>query len=211
MLKEYIIGLAIGWIGKHLADWWMKNRERLVEKLTTLDNKTMAWLHDKWGFDLPANCDVFDATIRRAVEFVDQYAGSARFWRETIRYLKATPLDKIQADIGGALAGEQKFLEQKINAGLEKLKNLDPNQPIADQIPAELKPVVNYLKEQLATKIATARLSASTDKPVSEVEVRASIRPAATANKINEPVEPVTQDLLKRLIAESQARQEALK
>jgi len=81
-----------------------------------------------------------------------------------------------------------------------------------DDCPPELKQIINQEKEKLAVRVVANRVPiAFPALGKTEDAIQRDIRQAATANKINETEGPITQQDLERLIAESKARQEALR
>lgn len=204
---------------------WRKNKERVLEFGTSLDDGAARILKDKLGLNVPPSIhNIYDYVITQGVLLVDNFMGNESGVKQFMRFL----------------AGKNDG-----SGSLEKLKNelvrMDPLKPLEDQIPDEYKPLYNefksvtvkeFVKGKLETTIpATAaagyggvvELAKKDEEIVRDINRKVAEVKMVKATIIAPPVEPVRlpeppkrdpnlhlSALWEKLAAESAARKQAM-
>ena len=183
-------GFVLGAISRRIAAWWAGERDAIKAGLQHADDA----LEERLGVKLPPGFHAFyDGLVAQAVTFVDGYASSPSFIRTVIRAVinkDTSKWEQLKAFLGSCdWAGN-----------------------IAAQVPEELKPIFNQAKEDLAFTTVKAKLVQvlPESKQPSEQAVRESIQVSVATNKVVDKPKVITNELLERLIKESEARQAKL-
>jgi hypothetical protein len=184
------IGAAVTLGGKKLQAFWEANKTPIQTALESLDER----LEKKIGADLPDSWQTtYHKLVQATVAWVDSYAGSTLFWRQVIRFILSL------SDTG------------KAAALINEIQSLNWTTKLEEQMSPDLKAVVNQIKQEVAEKIVVGQTQ--TAIPV-EVRTNVVMNPRediqVAAKGVKKMDEPVTKELLERLIAESAARQAKL-
>ena len=137
-------------------------------------------LEEKTGWDVPDGFeksfnDTLHNIVLRSVAFAEGYIYNPAFWNKVFRALLSSK------------ATNAKALMQQL---IEWLRTVDWQTAVLDSLPADLRPVVNEVKEAEAAKVATSgvRLYVNAAKASNILPVNASIAPTA------EEMKPLVQD-----------------
>ena len=174
--------VVIAVIAAAIVAWYVAHRATVVTDLTDLDH----WIERKTGLNVP------DAIPQAIVAWLDATAGDKRSTRQTIRQIMTltdpnktkTLLDELQRRV--MELGESWAIE------------LDGATP-------ELKTMVNEGKQILGSRVLTAR---QPEKKAEQIQVAITI--AGSAALADHKSEPITVSDMKRMIVESQERQDRL-
>ena len=196
-ISTWVTGLAMGaavtLIGKKLQAFWESNKAPIQTALDGLDEK----LEKRLGIDLPDSWQTtYHKLVQATVSWVDSYAGSTLFWRQVIRFI----LSLSDATKAAAL--------------IKEIQTLDWAGKLEAQMSPDLKEIVNQIKQEVAEKIVAGKVQTAFPTTVrasvvaSPEQLKEDIQVAAKA--VKKADEPVTKEVLERLITESAARQQKL-
>lgn len=183
--------IVAGFAAKKLVTMWAAYKGGVETGIEGAIKTIDTYFEDKWGIDLVDDeGTIVHDIITRAVAWVDKYAGSRDFWKLVI-------------------ANIMTINPTKVNAYIAQLKGLDLAGSLKGLVEAELVDIVNQTKKEVAVKVIENKAVLANIKPIVDLDVK--VDAAVVANKVSEPIVPVTQETLEKLIVESQKRQEALK
>ncbi len=167
--------LARGLVGKlkvlipEAKDAAGKNIPRIIDSI-----------EEKTGWDVPdgfekAFNDALHNIVLRSAAFAEGYIYNPAFWNKVFKALLSSRTD-------GAKALAQQLIEW--------LRTVDWQTAVVDSLPAELRPIVNEVKEAEAAKVATSgvRLYVNAAKASNMLPANASIAPTV------EEIKPLVQD-----------------
>jgi len=190
MLLVAGMGWVLGWISKAVVAWWKGEKNKIAPEVAHM----MKWLEEKLHINIPDGLETwFVDLVQTGVNAADAYVSDPAFIRNVLRAV-------INKDAS-------KFASAK-----DALSKVDWAGNIMAQLPDDLKGIVNAAKEDKAVQLIQANMSQvmPSEKIPVESQLRELVKTTVQANKINKEVVPVTENLLKKLIEESQARQEQL-
>lgn len=167
--------LARGLVGKlkvlipEAKDAAGKNIPRIIDSI-----------EEKTGWDVPdgfekAFNDALHNIVLRSAAFAEGYIYNPAFWNKVFQALLSSK------------ATNAKALMQQL---IEWLRTVDWQTAVVDSLPADLRPIVNEVKEAEAAKVATSgvRLYVNAAKASNILPVNASLAPTA------EEIKPLVQD-----------------
>ena len=202
-MQAWLTGLAvsafIGYVAGHIVTWWKLNRATVEEKLLTVDD----WIEKKTNWNIPDSWQSwYHGQVHGAVSYVDVEFGDAKTTRQLLRKV-VTMFDPTKRD---AVVAEIEALILKF--GENWAQQLEAATP-------DLKTLVNETKLEIAhrivsAKVATAKAPSDTTPLPDSSQILADIKAAAPATIADHSNEPVTPELLARLVEESKARQQSL-
>ena len=184
------IGIVLGAISGLIVKFW-KSKEGAIEAwLKTLDDKLCELIKAKTGKDViePWMHEKWDGWAHEAIVAADKLALSGPFWRNVLRTL----IDKNP---------------QRLEQYTKDLTNIDWTKYIIDQLPADIKQVVNDQKAGIAESMVKA--SKAKFEAVIIGDVKEVVKQAASENKSQKVElhsnEPITPELMAKILAEHKA------
>jgi len=190
-------GFVIALFANRVSKFWNKNKVEIEKKGLTLDDmiEIKTGYHPNW----------LDAVVHAAVSWTDQYLSDPKMVRQiTRKVIEVTDPNK-----RNLLTTELKGAVSKLESGI--ITKLDEN------LSPELKEIVNQVKEETAVRIVKSKvvlmpvISTPLQQIATDKEISVVVKAAAPGTITDFPTGPVTEEDLKRLFAESKARQELLK
>lgn len=142
-------------------------------------------IEEKTGWDVPDGFeksfnDTLHNIVLRSAAFAEGYIYNPSFWNKVFRAL-------LSSKTSGAKALAQQLIEW--------LRTVDWQTAVLDSLPADLRPIVNEVKEAEATKVATGGvlLFVNASKASNMLPANAAIAPTA------EEMKPLVQDAAKAI------------
>lgn len=172
--------LAKGLVGKLkvFVPWLKEESGNQIPKL--IDG-----IEEKTGWDVPDGFeksfnDTLHNIVLRSAAFAEGYIYNPAFWNKVFRAL-------LSSKTAGAKALAQQLIEW--------LRTVDWQTAVLDSLPAELRPIVNEVKEAEATKVAVGgvQLFVNASKASNMLPANASIAPT------DEEMKPLVQDAAKAI------------
>jgi hypothetical protein len=195
-MNNIILGIAITFLAKEIYKYWHGSRDKIETYLTTRDDVLAEYVKNKWNITIPEGVhNAYDWLMSAIVEATDKAISDGPFLRNVLRAIRSKDPEK-----AAQLLEQFQAYYKDILAG------------VLDNIPAELKDIINAEKEKIAVKIAFNKIPlALPNEKHTEEEIVADIKRAAAANKINElGKHPIDESTVEKLIRESQERQRKL-
>lgn len=172
--------LAKGLVGKLkvFVPWLKEESGNQIPKL--IDG-----IEEKTGWDVPDGFeksfnDTLHNIVLRSAAFAEGYIYNPAFWNKVFRAL-------LSSKTAGAKALAQQLIEW--------LRTVDWQTAVLDSLPADLRPIVNEVKEAEATKVAVGgvQLFVNASKASNMLPANASIAPT------DEEMKPLVQDAAKAI------------
>ena len=172
--------LAKGLVGKLkvFIPWLKEESGNQIPKL--IDG-----IEEKTGWDVPDGFeksfnDTLHNIVLRSAAFAEGYIYNPAFWNKVFRAL-------LSSKTAGAKALAQQLIEW--------LRTVDWQTAVLDSLPADLRPIVNEVKEAEATKVAVGgvQLFVNASKASNMLPANASIAPT------DEEMKPLVQDAAKAI------------
>jgi hypothetical protein len=183
-------GWVLGYISRRVVAWWKKEKDTIAPEIAHI----MKVIESKLNINIPDGLEEFFVNVAtQAVNAANQYVSDPLFIRNVIRAVMNKDMSKFE------------LLKTT-------LLSIDWKANVMAQLPEDIKAIVNVEKENLAVEMVRSNMAKvmPLEKIPSEDKLREVIKVTVQANKIEKEVVPVTEDLLKKLIAESEARQAAM-
>lgn len=184
VVSTWGLGLIVAYFGKRMASMWREHKEDLQNKIKELTLK----FETKTGIDVP---QWVEEGAWEGVNYAGKWFMSEEFWRTFFRaiYFKQP---------------------ERLDKYTKELTELDWSRYIKDQLSPELKAEVNDHLRKEAVVIARNYVVAKKEAQAGNIEAAVDATASAEKNPKLYASEPITKELMLKLIEESKARKEEL-
>jgi hypothetical protein len=183
-------GWVLGWLSRRIVSFWNKEKGNIAPEVSHI----MKMIEEKLHFNIPDGLESFFVNMTtQAVNAANGYISDPAFIRNVIRAVMNKDMSKLE------------LLKTT-------LLSIDWKSNVIAQLPDDIKGFFNAEKENHALELVKANMTKvmPVDKIPTDEKLREFVKVTVQANKIEKEVVPVTEDLLKKLIVESEERQAKL-